>query len=271
MQQIRKTYKDLNPELLLAEIREFVVAMGMKLNSSKQETYLLPDDSANFGTRGTLVFGSADDTKKECSIDGFSHLLMDDYSDKLDETAKEYLARVRHASQRMGNLIDDLLALARVGRQQLNFSKVNLSEMVRQISARLQDSEPARRCTWKIAPHLSARADSSLIYIVLDNLLSNAWKYTSKVSHAHIEVGVLNENRQSVFYVSDNGAGFDIKYADKLFVPFQRLHQANEFEGTGVGLATVQRIIRRHGGQIWAESEPGKGSRFYFTVNGANH
>lgn len=205
------------------------------------------------------------------SIDGFSHLLMDDYSDKLDETAKEYLARVRHASQRMGNLIDDLLALARVGRQQLNFSKVNLSEMVRQISARLQDSEPARRCTWKIAPHLSARADSSLIYIVLDNLLSNAWKYTSKVSHAHIEVGVLNENRQSVFYVSDNGAGFDIKYADKLFVPFQRLHQANEFEGTGVGLATVQRIIRRHGGQIWAESEPGKGSRFYFTVNGANH
>ena len=205
------------------------------------------------------------------SIDGFSHLLMDDYANKLDETAKEYLTRIRKASQRMGMLIDDLLALARVGRKRLEFSSVNLSEMALQISARLQDSEPARRCQWEVTPGLNARADPSLIHVVLDNLLSNAWKYTSKVARAHIEVGALDKNGQRVFYVSDNGAGFDMKYADQLFVPFQRLHQADEFEGTGIGLATVQRIIRRHGGEIWTESEPGKGAKFYFALNGVKH
>ena len=202
------------------------------------------------------------------SIDGFSHLLMDDYGDKLDETAKEYLTRVRSASQRMGMLIDDLLALARVGRQKLEFSDVNLSELAQQIAVKLQDGKSASRCQWEITPGLKARADPSLIHVVLDNLLGNAWKYSGKVAHARIGFGAINKDGQQVFFVSDNGAGFDMKYADQLFVPFQRLHRADEFEGTGIGLATVQRIIRRHGGRVWAESKAGKGSTFYFTLSG---
>jgi len=200
------------------------------------------------------------------SIDGFSLALLEDYEEKLDAEGKDNLHRVRAATQRMGVLIDDLLDLSRVTRAGMKVQKVDLSAMGRAVAAELKNSQPGRRTEFHIQEGLEAHADSNLMRIALENLLENAWKFTSKRESARIEFGQTNNNGSRVYFVRDDGAGFDSARATRLFGAFQRFHDKNDFPGTGVGLATVQRIIQRHGGRIWAESVPGKGATFYFTL-----
>ena len=200
------------------------------------------------------------------AIDGFSKALQSDYGPQLDERARHYLERVRVGTQRMSGLIDDLLGLARLSRRELVRQRVDLSEVARRVGAELQRHHPSRAVRVDIRDGLSAAADPHLLTIVLENLMGNAWKFTGKRDDALIEVGQKADGREASFYVRDNGAGFDMAYADKLFGAFQRLHGDEDFEGTGIGLATVQRIVTRHGGRIWAEGEVDKGATFYFTL-----
>jgi signal transduction histidine kinase len=200
------------------------------------------------------------------SIDGFSQVLLEDYAAQLDDPGRDSLRRVRAASQQMGTLIDDLLKLARVTRAEIRTEMVDLSDMARDIVAELQRTDPARKVEFVIAPGLEARADPPLLRVALENLLRNSWKYTAKQPRPRVEFGSVEANGGSAFMVRDNGAGFDMKYMDKLFGVFQRLHSAAEFEGTGVGLATVRRIITRHGGRVWAEGAVDQGATFYFTL-----
>jgi PAS domain S-box-containing protein len=200
------------------------------------------------------------------SIDGFSHVLLEDYSDQLPDEGRNYLGRVRAAAQRMAVLIDDLLNLSRVTRTALQPRFINLSKMAQEILQGLQESQPGRDANVSVTPDLMVEADPHLMHIVLENLLSNAWKFTSKQTQTLIEFGQKAHTKERTFFVRDNGVGFNMEYADKLFGVFQRLHSVSEFPGTGVGLATVQRIITIHGGHIWAESAEGKGTTFYFTL-----
>lgn len=205
------------------------------------------------------------------SIDGFSQILITDYADKLGSLGKSHLARVRAAAQRMAELIDDLLHLSRVGRAELNRAQVNLSEIAHAILAELSRNEVHRKVQCSIADELIVDADGDLARIALENLLGNAWKFTSKNPAAKIEFGSKEQNGQTVYFVRDNGAGFDMKQAERLFSPFQRLHNGSEFPGTGIGLATVHRVVDRHGGRIWAEATVGQGAAFYFTIQRAPH
>jgi PAS domain S-box-containing protein len=200
------------------------------------------------------------------SIDGFSHVLLEDYSTQLPSEGREYLERVRAAAQRMAGLIDDLLKLARVTRTPLEPRLTNLSAMVEKILTSLKEEYPERNIAYAIMPDLMVNGDPHLLHIALENLLSNAWKFTSKKERAIIEFGQLSRVKERTFFVRDNGTGFDMAYVNKLFGVFQRLHSASEYPGTGVGLATVHRIIKIHGGTIWAEGEEGKGAAFYFTL-----
>lgn len=200
------------------------------------------------------------------SIDGFSQILLLDYSDKLDAKGIEHLGRVRAGAQRMGELIDDLLKLSRVGRTELNRSRVNLSGMARAIASELSKNDPDRNVKFDIQDEIIATADSQLMRIALENLIGNAWKFTSKVAAARIEFGAEPRDGRTVYFVRDNGAGFNMDHADKLFSPFQRLHNNSDFPGTGIGLATVYRAIDRHGGRIWADSVAGQGATFCFTI-----
>jgi PAS domain S-box-containing protein len=201
------------------------------------------------------------------SIDGFSLALLEDYEEKLDAGGKDSLHRVRAATQRMGILIDDLLNLSRVARTEMKLQRVDLSAMGRSIAADLKITQPERRSEFKVQEDLDAYADSHLMSIALQNLIGNAWKFTSKRESACIEFGKIQRNGSLTYFVRDNGAGFDPAHAERLFGAFQRLHDANDFPGTGVGLATVQRIIHRHGGRIWAESAVERGATFYFTLD----
>ena len=204
------------------------------------------------------------------SLDGFSQALLEDYDHVLDDEGRKYLHRIRANSQQMGALIDALLQLSRITRKEIADEEVNLSELANGIVRELRSREPERQVSVNIAPSLAVRGDSSLLRIALSNLISNAWKFSKKRPDAQIDVGKLEENGTTTFFVRDNGAGFDMKYAQKLFVAFQRLHHGYEFEGSGIGLATVQRIIRKHGGRIWAEGQPGQGAAFYFTIDERN-
>ena len=199
-------------------------------------------------------------------IDGFSKALLDDYQDQLDATALDYIGRVRAATQRMGRLIDDLLELSRMTRAEMNHQRLDLTELGRKIVAELHREEPARSVDFAVCPGLMARGDRALLAAALGNLVGNAWKFSGQREHAHIELGVTAADGEDIYYVRDDGAGFDMAYADKLFGPFQRLHDTAEFPGSGIGLAIVQRVILRHGGRIWAESEVDKGATFYFTL-----
>jgi len=201
------------------------------------------------------------------TIDGFSMALLEDYAGKLDETGRDHLQRVRAAAQHMGELIDDLLNLSRLSRGDIHRESVDLTQMAKTVVAELRERDPQRQVEVAIADGLVAQGDSHLLRVVLDNLLGNAWKFTTKQPHARIEFGSGGGNGDREFFVRDNGAGFDMTYADKLFGAFQRLHSATEFSGTGVGLATVQRIVHRHGGQVRAEAEINKGATFYFTLS----
>ncbi len=200
------------------------------------------------------------------SIDGFSQALAEDYSDKLDEQGKNYVVRVQAATKRMGILIDDLLNLSRVTRAEINRERTDLSAIARSIAAELAKTDHERQVEWIIADGAQAFGDPRLLRIVLDNLIGNAWKYSSKHSHSRIEFGTVHNNGSSVFFVKDDGAGFDAQYSQRLFGAFQRLHGMTEFPGTGIGLATVQRIVRRHGGDVWAEGAIEEGATFYFSL-----
>ncbi|MBP7634371.1 HAMP domain-containing protein [Candidatus Ozemobacteraceae bacterium] len=199
-------------------------------------------------------------------IDGWSLALLEDYTDKLDEKGKQYLSRVRSETQRMGQLIDELLQLSRVNRSPFQPQDVNLTEMAQTIASRLRESNAGRNLDFSIEPGLVVRGDSALLEIALNNLMDNAVKFTGPCSEARIEFARVVIDGKPAFSVRDNGVGFDMAYYSKLFGAFQRLHKASEFPGTGIGLATVARIIHRHGGSIWASSEPGKGATFQFTL-----
>lgn len=200
------------------------------------------------------------------SIDGFSQMLLNAYHDRLDATGSDYLHRVRRASQRIGHLIDDLLHLSQVTRSPLRRVPVDLSEIAEQVADELLKMVPERQVRLILQPGLSVLADPGLLRIAMDNLLGNAFKYTGKKANAEIEFGKRQIDQDDVYFVRDNGDGFDMNYVDKLFGTFQRLHRADDFEGTGIGLATVQRIIHRHNGRVWAEGKEGLGATFYFTL-----
>jgi light-regulated signal transduction histidine kinase (bacteriophytochrome) len=200
------------------------------------------------------------------SIDGFSQALIEDYGGKLDTEGQDYLRRVRAATQRMGELIDDMLNLSRLTRREMRRERVDLSSIAQKVAKELQEAQPERKTEIAVTPGLAADGDSHLLRIALENLIGNAWKFTGKQPSARIEFGVAEQEGKPAYFVRDNGAGFDMAYAKKLFGAFQRLHAESEFPGTGIGLATVQRIIHRHGGRVWAEGEVGKGATFYFTL-----
>lgn len=200
------------------------------------------------------------------AVDGFSRILLDEYADRLDDTGRDRLQRVRAAAQRMATLIDDMLKLSRITRSELKREDIDLSALAGEVIDELRKQEPSRTVRCTIQSGVTAWGDARLLRIVLDNLLGNAWKFTGKRSDAQIEFGMKRQDDDTVYFVRDNGAGFDMAYAEKLFGAFQRLHDASEFPGTGIGLATAQRIIHKHGGHISAEGEVEKGATFYFTL-----
>ena len=200
------------------------------------------------------------------AIDGFSQALIEDAGPLLSEEHRSHLNRVRQAAQRMGLLIDDLIKLARVTRAELKIEDVDLTDLAQQIAIGLQDSAPARQVEFVVAPDVRANGDPRLMHVALNNLLTNSWKFTAPRSPARIEFGRIRIDGQTAYFVRDNGVGFDMSYASKMFGAFQRFHDAREFSGTGIGLATVQRIVHRHGGRIWADSQPGGGATFFFTL-----
>jgi PAS domain S-box-containing protein len=203
-------------------------------------------------------------------IDGWSLALLEDYHDKLDERARQHLSRIRAETQRMAQLIDDLLKLSRVTRAEMRPNPVDLTALAESITQRLREDLPHRQMEFIIQPGLSDQGDERLLRIALTNLLGNAVKFTSKRPDATIEFGLAHVKDRPVYFVRDNGAGFDMAFAKKLFGAFQRMHKASEFPGTGIGLATVQRIIQRHGGRIWAEAQVNQGATFYFTLDEAS-
>jgi len=205
------------------------------------------------------------------SMDGFSLALLEDYGDKLDDDAKDSLQRIRSASQRMGRLIDELLGLSRVTRAELRLQPVDLSEIAHEIADALGQDEPGRAVEWDIEDGLQVYADKALMQIVMQNLLQNAWKFTGKTAKPVIRVGATEAGGQKEYFVSDNGVGFDMAYADRLFGAFQRLHHESEFAGTGIGLAIVQRIFRRHEGRIRAQARPNLGATFFFRLKEQDH
>jgi PAS/PAC sensor signal transduction histidine kinase (EC 2.7.13.3) len=200
------------------------------------------------------------------ALDGFSAILAQEYPDRLDERGRGYLGRIRGAARTMALLVDGLLSLARLNRQELTVAPVDLSALARRVGAERMALEPGRAVRLLVPDGLATEGDPRLLQILLENLIGNALKFTSSRPEATIEMGREERDGESVFFVKDDGVGFDMAYASKLFLPFQRLHQASEFPGTGIGLATVHRIVTRHGGRIWPEATPGAGATFYFTL-----
>ncbi|HEX7794702.1 MAG TPA: PAS domain S-box protein [Vicinamibacterales bacterium] len=200
------------------------------------------------------------------AIDGFSAILEQDYAEKLDSRGRDCLNRVRAAAQRMYTLIDALLTLSRVTREEMRRDVIDLSALARSVATELQRTHPDRKVEFVIAPGIIGVGDGSLVRVALENLIGNSWKFTGRQAKARIEFGAVDSSGSTVYYVRDNGAGFDMAYVDKLFGAFQRLHTLEEFPGTGIGLPTVQRIVRRHGGTVWAEAEINEGATFWFTL-----
>jgi light-regulated signal transduction histidine kinase (bacteriophytochrome) len=199
-------------------------------------------------------------------IDSFSRAVTESQGERLDQAGRRYLDRVREASRQMGQLIDDVLYLSRVTRAELRRHEVDLSALATAVLDRLREADPDRPVETRIRPGLVVMGDGQLLRIGLENLLGNAWKFTARQPAPRIEFGSTQVSGEPTYFVRDNGAGFDMAYADKLFTPFQRLHLATEFPGSGIGLATVQRIVHRHGGRVWAEGLVGQGATFHFTI-----
>ena len=260
-QRVARRTKELhNSQLALLNVVDDLNESAKRLSSANEALDALNRELEAF------AFSVSHDLRAPLrSIDGFSAALLEDYSKKLDEAGKNYLERVRRAAQNMGGLIDDLLKLSRVSRADFQAAQLNLSEMVKEaINARAQTTAKAPKI--EIQDHIIVKGDKELLRIAISNLIDNAFKFSAKQKNALVEFGAAQEDGNTVYYVRDNGAGFDMAYVHKLFGAFQRLHTSDEFPGTGIGLATVQRIIHRHGGQIWAEGEVNKGAVFYFTL-----
>jgi PAS domain S-box-containing protein len=248
--------------------------LGMQTDELGERTTQLSTKTAEFNTVEALnkeleafTYAASHDLRAPLrSIDGFSLALLEDYNDKLDAEGQSHLKRIRACAQRMGQLIDDLIGLSALTKGSLQRTSCDLSLESRKIAIELHSTKSERDVVFEFGEPMVVDCDIRLMRIVLENLLGNAFKYTSKRQAAKIEVGCRKSDARLVYFVRDNGAGFDMKYVHKLFGPFQRLHGANEFEGNGIGLATVQRIINRHGGQVWAESEVDKGTTVFFTL-----
>jgi light-regulated signal transduction histidine kinase (bacteriophytochrome) len=200
------------------------------------------------------------------AINGFSWIMLEEYSDQLDDEGKRYLNLIKENTQRMALLIDGILSLSRLGRLEMKVTEMDMGELATGVVKELKTFSPERACQFRLSPLPPARGDRMMIHQVLVNLLSNAVKFTRLKKAPVIEVGGWSEEHENTYYVKDNGSGFDMRYADKLFGTFQRLHRQEEFEGTGIGLAIVQRIIQRHGGRVWAEGKVNEGAAFYFTL-----
>jgi len=200
------------------------------------------------------------------SIDGFSLALLEDCAEALPQDGAKFLGYIRDSAQHMARLIDDLLSLSRIGKSEIHLKQVDLVIIARRIFARFQRDQPHRSVELATPLNLVVVGDSRLLELAVENLLSNAWKFSKNRERANIEIGQTLQDDRTVYFIRDNGAGFDMAYAEKLFAAFQRLHSVGEFEGTGVGLANVERIIHRHGGRIWAESKVNFGATFYFTL-----
>ena len=266
----RKQFEDetrrIREQLLRAEL-EAVEARAAR-EMAEERAKLVAELEAKNEELESFSYSVAHDLRAPLrSIDGFGLALLEDYADKLDDDGKQYLTYVRESAQQMAQLIDDMLALSQVTRGEFERAPVNLTRVAKTVGAELQRAAPDRQVDFVVADGLIGEGDARLMTIAFENLLGNAWKYTGGRERAHIEVGAL-DGEQRVFFIRDNGAGFDMAYADKLFGMFQRLHAKSEFEGTGIGLATVQRVIRRHGGRIWAEAAVGRGATFFFTLDG---
>ncbi|SPF38245.1 putative Histidine kinase [Syntrophobacter sp. SbD1] len=251
-----------------SEEREKTEAINRELREAFESLRLAKEaaDAANRELEAFAYSVSHDLRAPLRSIAGFSHLLMEDYFDKLDEDGRDSLDRIFAATGKMGGLIDDLLNLSRLTRAEMTRTQVNISRMVRKIAEAKKKSQPERDVEFVIQDHLSVEGDGQLLNVALENLVENAWKFTGKSISAQIEFGTVNEDGKLIYFIKDNGIGFDMEYAGKLFQPFQRVHAMNEFPGTGIGLATVKRIIERHGGRVWIEAEAGKGTTVYFTL-----
>jgi signal transduction histidine kinase len=256
-------FKPFNKEILRAKVKVFVDLYRMSKEIAQQKEEL---EFANKELEAFSYTISHDLRAPLRAISGFIRALIDGYSEKLDDEGRHYLKRVSNGAERMSVLIEDLLTFSRLSRASVKFSEVNLSQITEEIINELKRQNPDRKTKIKIAPELIIQGDSTLMRAVMENLLGNAWKYSSKKEITDIEFGLKQEGDNIVYFVKDKGAGFDMKYASKLFGVFQRLHTTEEFEGTGVGLASVYRIIRRHDGKIWAEAQEGKGAVFYFTI-----
>jgi two-component system, sensor histidine kinase and response regulator len=253
---------------LLLSTYEAAIQRNQELSRNKEElrTANAALESANKELEAFSYSVSHDLRAPLRAIDGFSQSIIDDCADKLDANGQELLSRVRNACKRMGQLIDDLLNLSRITRAEMHYERVDLTAIATAILGEMQRDHPERPMTVHVAQGLIAKGDPRLLRIVLENLLGNAWKFTTKRSDATIEFAAMSDNDEKIFIVRDNGAGFDMAYATKLFGAFQRLHSSTDFPGTGIGLATVQRIIHRHGGRIWPESAVGAGTTFHFTL-----
>ncbi len=266
----RKQFEDetrrIREQLLRAELEAVEARAAREI--AEERTKLVAELQVKNEELESFSYSVAHDLRAPLrSIDGFGLALLEDYADKLDDDGRQFLTYVRESAQQMSQLIDDMLALSQVTRGEFERAPVDLSSIARLVGAQLQHATPDRQIEFIVADGLSAEGDTRLMTIAFENLLGNAWKYTGAQERARIEVGTLDEEPR-IFYVRDNGAGFDMAYADKLFGMFQRLHARSEFEGTGIGLATVQRVIRRHGGRIWADAKVGQGATFYFTLDG---
>jgi light-regulated signal transduction histidine kinase (bacteriophytochrome) len=256
--EAQETIRELQQEL--EETNKGLIALNLELEQRNTELAAVNKELEAFS------YSVSHDLRAPLrSIDGFSQALLEDCDGELNKQGKDHLHRVRTAAQRMGELIDDLLALSRVTRREMRHERVNLSALAGMVAAELKQEQPERRVKFAIADGLTVNGDEALLRLALENLLGNAWKFTSKQPKARIEFGVTQNNGKPAYYVRDDGIGFDMAYVGKLFTPFQRLHPADEFPGTGIGLATVQRIINRHGGRVWAEGAVKRGATFYFT------
>lgn len=262
----RTSFTEAELDLMKTVADQVAVAMERKRAEEVLTRYTTELETANKELESFSYTVSHDLRAPLRSMDGYSQALLEDYAERLDEQGKKWLQNVRGSSQLMAQLIDDILGLSRVVRAEMKLQKVDLSEKARSIAERLRSTDPEREADFQIVPGIEATGDGNLLGIVLENLLGNAFKFTGKCEKARIQFGVSLKDGKRVYAVRDNGAGFDMKYVGKLFQPFYRLHSESDFPGTGIGLATVQRIVKRHGGEVWAEGEPGKGAVIYFTL-----